>query len=138
MESFFSIITSRFIPESPRWLLRNQRIEEATQVLRKISKTNGVKTLSLTSETLKAVADQECSGSSQTRFSYLSFFREPELRRKSIILMGIWFSWAVVYYGLSFNVKNLSGNPYLNMFLMGVSDAVGYPAALLLNNRSVF
>jgi len=49
--------------------------------------------------------------------------------------MGIWFSWAVVYYGLSFNIKNLRGDPYLNMFLMGLSDAVGYPAALLINNR---
>jgi len=51
------------------------------------------------------------------------------------VLTGIWLTYATVYYGLNYNVKNMSGNLYLNMFLMGLSDAIGYPLALLFNNR---
>jgi hypothetical protein len=74
---------------------------------------------------------------SSSRISYLDFFRDPELRKKTILLMGIWFSWSIVYFGLSYNAKNLRGDPCLNVAYMGFSDALGYPAALLINNKQV-
>ena len=49
--------------------------------------------------------------------------------------MLVWFAYSAVYYGISFNTKNLSGNIYLNMVYMGLIDAVGFPLAVPVINR---
>jgi hypothetical protein len=38
---FISIVAFYFLPESPRWLLLNGRIEDAQKVLESAIKTNG-------------------------------------------------------------------------------------------------
>ena len=42
---------------------------------------------------------------------------------------------SLVYYGLSFGVSNLSGNPHFNMFLSGALELPGYIVAALTLNR---
>ncbi|OXA44164.1 solute carrier family 22 member 15-like [Folsomia candida] len=137
----FVIVVVPFIPESPRYLLRQGRVEEAVQVVRKIQSVNHGRNHHhdlITFQTLDAISREEAalSGSgSNGRFSYVDFFRDAQLRRKTLLLMGIWFSWSIVYFGISYNIKNLRGDAYLNVALMGLSDALGYPAALLINNK---
>lgn len=131
------ILFHSFIPESPRYLLRHGRVEEAFQVVRTIQKVNFGRNSShviISYQTLEDISKAE-TVSSKGRFSYLDFFRDSQLRRKTLLLMGIWFSWAIVYFGISYNIKNLRGDIYLNVGLMGLSDALGYPAALLINNK---
>lgn len=141
IEKSYPFITIRFIPESPRYLLRQGRVEEAVQVVRKIQSVNHGRNHHhdlITFQTLDAISREEAalSGSgSNGRFSYVDFFRDAQLRRKTLLLMGIWFSWSIVYFGISYNIKNLRGDAYLNVALMGLSDALGYPAALLINNK---
>ncbi|CAG7832469.1 unnamed protein product [Allacma fusca] len=126
-----------FIPESPRWLLRNQRIEECSKSLNYIARVNGKEPIDVV--TLKHLAQKESSTTNQAedgqvkRTSYIEFFKDPELRKTALILQGIWFSWGVVYFGLSYNIKNMAGSPYLNIMYMGLADALGYPSAVLLN-----
>ncbi|CAG7826474.1 unnamed protein product, partial [Allacma fusca] len=40
----------------------------------------------------------------------------------------------MVYYGIGYYIKNLAGNPYLNMVYMGLTDATGYPTSFFFNN----
>lgn len=42
---------------------------------------------------------------------------------------------AIVFYGVSFNAKNLGGNKYLNVFYMGILDFFGSPASMLFTNN---
>lgn len=61
--------------------------------------------------------------------------RTLNLQVISIYNMAIWFAWSLTYYGISFNIKNLEGNIYLNVFYMGLVNALGQRGALLINNR---
>ena len=45
------------------------------------------------------------------------------------------FSCGLVYYILSFGVEQLSGNLYLNMFLLSVVEIPGMLVTTILNNR---
>ena len=84
---------------------------------------------------LEEVAKEEAGQGGKTRFSYLDFFYDREFQTKTLFLMGIWFSWACVYFGISYNMKNMKGNPYMNVVYLGLADAVGYPCAIFMNNR---
>lgn len=89
-------------------------------------------------EILEKVAAQEVTGrreSAVKRFGYLDFFRDPNLRLPTLYQMTIMCSSAITYYGISFNVKNMQGSPYIIVTLLGLSDAIGYPSALLVCNR---
>ena len=38
----------------------------------------------------------------------------------------------MVYYGLTFNVSNLNGNPYINLFISGAVEVPAYVFAQVL------
>ncbi|XP_021946577.2 organic cation transporter-like protein [Folsomia candida] len=127
-----------FVPESPRWLLRNGRVDDAYSVLKYMAKVNGSAEVSL--ETLQAISDQEQKDRDETqnggkRFGYLQFFRDKQLRTTSLYLMAIWFAWSFTYYGVTYNIKNVQGSIYLNVFLIGLANALGQRFAILINNR---
>ncbi|ODM92986.1 Solute carrier family 22 member 21 [Orchesella cincta] len=139
-------ISVPFLPESPRWLLRNQRLKEAVKAIKTIQRINSAscfknkgnrQQVQVTEELLEKIAMEELQqqSDSTTRFSYVEFFRNDSLRRKTLILMGIWCSWALVYFGISYNIKNLGGDIHVNMAMLGLSDAIGYRTSLLLCNR---
>ena len=49
----------------------------------------------------------------------LDLFRNPWIRRKSLLLTIIWFAVYLVYYGLVLNLANLGGDIYLNTVISG-------------------
>ncbi|XP_021952032.2 organic cation transporter protein [Folsomia candida] len=127
-----------FLPESPRWLLRQKRYTEAASVLSYIARINGRKLRRRDVAVLKEIGDEEsraAGGGATVRYSYLDLFRRPSIRRKTLIFIGIWFCWAFTYFGLSYNIRNFGVDPYLMTVLMGGVDAIGFRAALLVNNR---
>ena len=60
--------------------------------------------------------------------------QSSKLRIHMAILTLCNITCAIVYYGIAFNAKNLSGNPYLNMLYLGLFDLVASPAPIFLNN----
>ncbi len=84
---------------------------------------------------LQKIANEEGGDAADARFSYLDLFRRKELKRKTLVFIGIWFCWALQYFGISFNVKNFGVDPYLMLMLLGTADSIGFRAALLVNDR---
>lgn len=115
-------------------MLKQKRISEAEKVIRYIAKVNR-KPVEKMDEILKQVAAQEEKSGSAVRFSYLDLFHRKEFRKKTIVFIGIWFCWALQYYGIKFNVRNFGVSPYLMLMLLGGADSIGFRSALLINNR---
>ena len=49
----------------------------------------------------------------------IDLVKTPEMRKRTLNVFFSWLAVAMVYYGLSFNTKNLGGNRYLSSFVSG-------------------
>ncbi|XP_046582115.1 organic cation transporter protein-like [Haliotis rubra] len=117
-----------FIPESPRWLMSRGRTEEAKTIIQKIATSNKA-TLS---ETIMSDLSFE-EDVQQTRLWRI--FSSPVLLLRSAIVFFNWFAINIVYYGLSLNVGNLSGDIYLNFFISSLMELLGIILCHVLMNK---
>lgn len=133
-----------FVPESPRWLMGEGRIDEALVILKKGAQTNG-RTLPSDDElrewmTAMYEEDKEEKEAEVVQVSnkdkMYETFKEliilvetPEMRKRTLNVFYSWLVVAMVYYGLSFNTKNLGGNRYINSFISGFVEV---PAVVVI------
>ncbi|XP_013413256.1 organic cation transporter protein [Lingula anatina] len=120
------------IPESPRWLSMKNRFAEAEIILTKMAKWNkrpvpDFSKLRTFAETEKAKLGKMKS------YSYWDLFRTPAMCKNMLIVMYAWFVCAAVFYGLNYNVKNLAGDRYLNMFLVSFIDMPAVWSTIFFN-----
>lgn len=91
-----------FIPESTRWLLGNEKREQAIQQINKVAKANK---LVVPQEVLeKLEGEKEAKEERGKKPSLIDLFKTPNLRTKSLLIFFDWFVISGTYYGkLSFN-----------------------------------
>ncbi|CAN9507984.1 unnamed protein product [Ophioblennius macclurei] len=118
----FFLLYYWWIPESPRWLISQNRLSEAMKVTESMAAENQRKL----SSTLQIVSPDEVESSSG---SLLDLIRTSNMRRNTFVLMFNWFASAVVYQGLVMRVGITQGNLYLDFFISGL---VEFPATLLV------
>lgn len=86
-----TIFLFRFIPESPRWLVANNRLDEAHRVLMTYAAKNGV---SVDTKHLRHVISEVRKGDvrkEETRiYGTLDLFKTPKLRKRIIICCFNW------------------------------------------------
>ncbi|XP_059368242.1 solute carrier family 22 member 2-like isoform X1 [Carassius carassius] len=137
-----------FIPESPRWLLSQNKRNEAVEITKAIAKENK-KTLSKIIEVQNLHRDEEHkiwpnvskksnfihqtmtdenTGSTSTA-SFTDLFKTSKMRKFTFILSYNWFTSAVVYQGLIMRLGILGGNVYVDFLISGI---VELPAAFLI------
>ncbi|XP_042290733.1 solute carrier family 22 member 13 [Thunnus maccoyii] len=115
------------VPQSARWLLANDRREEAIALLRKAALVNG-RVLP------PAVQVEKCDifrGGKQSH-SAVDLVRTPQMRKRAIILFYLWFVNVLVYYGLSLGVSRLGTNLYLTQFVFGLVEIPARSVVLLV------
>ncbi|XP_059206252.1 solute carrier family 22 member 13 [Centropristis striata] len=115
------------LPQSARWLLANNRREEAIALLRKAALVNG-RVLP------PAVQVEKCQilGGGKQSFSVVDLVRTPQMRKRAFILFYIWFVNVLVYYGLSLGVSRLGTNLYLTQFVFGLVEIPARSLVLLV------
>ncbi|CAG7817636.1 unnamed protein product, partial [Allacma fusca] len=124
-----------FVPETPRWLLCKERTAEAEESLNFIAKMNGKPPLetAVVEALQKSVLKERTSESKSSGCSW-EIYKNAELRSRIVLFAFGWYTVSFVYYSMSFNTKNLSGNPYLNVLYMGLVDLAAFPSGVLFNN----
>ncbi|XP_066594705.1 organic cation transporter 1-like [Prorops nasuta] len=133
------------IPESPRWLLSKNRIDEAEVIVQHMAKVNGktVPTNFLRKMEIEIMKRQgiSCNGKNSSEVSLdleneerlppasatpMDLIRNPNIRKKFFILAFDWVANAVVYNGLSYNTTNLGVSDYLAFFIGGIVEIPSY------------
>lgn len=115
------------IPESARWLLANNKKDEAIEQIKYVAKANK---LVVPREILdKLDADSREDDRDARKPSLFDLFKHPNLRNKSFLIFFNWFVISGAYYGLSWSTNNLGGNKLLNFVISGV---VEFPACFFL------
>ncbi|XP_055954391.1 organic cation/carnitine transporter 2-like [Patella vulgata] len=113
-----------FLPESVRWLLSQNKNEDAQKYLQKAAAANGtVLPTSITENVQVSTAVK-----TDRKYYFIDLVRTWSMAKISLNLWFNWFVNALVYYGLSLNTETLAGDPYLNFCIAG---AVEIPALLL-------
>ncbi|KAG8177111.1 hypothetical protein JTE90_015255 [Oedothorax gibbosus] len=115
----------KVLPESPSWLISQERYEEAAEIMVKISKANGKKAHEggQLLEKIKRFGEKEkAKNSGEVKQSLLDFFRYPTLRKRFLLVTFCWIGNSIPYFGLQFNVRNLAGNEFFNFFLVSLVE----------------
>ncbi|XP_005923135.1 solute carrier family 22 member 5 isoform X1 [Haplochromis burtoni] len=110
------------IPESPRWLLSQGRVEEAENIVKYAAKKNKVEAPQVIFDDYDSPADKTQANEHHSIFSLL---RTANIRNTSIILCLVWFTLSTGYFGLSLNTSRLHADPFISCF---ISAAVEVPA----------
>ncbi|KAI1296649.1 Solute carrier family 22 member 3 [Halotydeus destructor] len=117
------------LPESPRWLLIQGKMDLAQEVVAQAIRVNGLKVDNLEQRLLKireVLLDSQKENAG-TKYGFGDLFKTPIMRKNSLIMCANWFITVFVYYALSLNVQDLGGNLYINFFISGF---VEFPAIL--------
>src|SRR5919201_3163887 len=124
--AFLAFLVRRTLPESPYFLARHGRKQEAAEVLTEI--------------TGKPVAAAEFTAPKQEHTSAREL-AEPTLRRTSLVMIAVWIVLNISYYGLFLwlpvvlNGDKFSIDVYLLLTLSALSQFPGYAAAIWLVER---
>ena len=132
------IVTLNVLPYF-RWLLANGYTEKAEKILHEIADFNGkplpadFKLKSHYEPSQKSNELQDGNRKAATGhgiFGFLSLFRYPNLRMKTLIVYYIWFATSFVYYGLTLNSNDYGASLFVSysigkgmLFLGGVVES---------------
>ncbi|XP_028417308.1 uncharacterized protein LOC114541706 [Dendronephthya gigantea] len=125
-----------FLPESIRWLLINNRTDQAKKVVEKISNFNKISfPKEIFEETVDEMKKAERNTFNVKSYNITDIYRSESLRKRSLIMMVVWFATSLGYYGLSLNISSLAGDKYLNFFINGVLEIVIITTTMFLLKR---
>ncbi|RXM93091.1 Solute carrier family 22 member 6, partial [Acipenser ruthenus] len=126
---FLPLPLPRWFPESARWLVLNNKSDEALKQIKRVATINGkhAEGEKITPETLKFHMHKEIL-SSKTMYTALDLVRTPGMRHITICLTAVWFSTSFAYYGLAMDLQKFGVSIYLIQVIFG---AVDFPAKFL-------
>lgn len=125
------------LPESPRWLLMKERLEEANTILKSIARVNGKEMPEeYTARLQKKVMEQKERGFVEDQSpSVFALCRTPNMRLKTCLITLNWCASEMVYVGLSYYGPAIGSNQYMSFFLSSAVEIPSYVVCWLLMDR---
>ncbi|XP_013061478.2 organic cation transporter protein-like [Biomphalaria glabrata] len=127
--NFLIISYFLLLNESPRWLVSRQKFKEASEIIKAAARTNNV----TISEKMANLEEIELDGIGEKVWHMMT---NLVLLIRCLVIFANWIVASMVYYGLSLNVGNLSGDLYLNFFLSGVVELLSYFLCLIFLDKA--
>ncbi|GAA6218560.1 organic cation transporter protein-like [Lates japonicus] len=122
------------LPKSARWLMANDRKEEAWELIQKAAQMNR-KPLTKDLEMCQVYKIKEKT-EVKKKHSFVDLVRTPKMRKQSLIVFYLWFVNVLVYYGLSLNISDFGMNIYLTQMIFGLVEMPARTITLFTLNRS--
>ncbi|XP_041640042.1 solute carrier family 22 member 7-like [Cheilinus undulatus] len=116
-----STIAWKWLPESARWLLANEKAEAAHEYLIKCAEMNN-RTKSMDTITPRALLESVQAETVDQKYTVVDLFKTPNIRKISIYSGIVWYGVAFTYYGISLNISGFGLNPYLTQFVFTVIE----------------
>uniref|UniRef100_A0A3Q1IHQ2 Major facilitator superfamily (MFS) profile domain-containing protein n=2 Tax=Anabas testudineus TaxID=64144 RepID=A0A3Q1IHQ2_ANATE len=110
-----------FIPESPRWLITQGRVEEAEAIVRDAARKNKAEAPPV----IFKESELQAMTPSKT-FTMIDVLKSKNIRCITLMCLLLWMAINIGYFGLSLNTSNLSGNPFMNCFLSATTEVPAY------------
>lgn len=115
------------VPESPRWLFAVGRIDEASAVLEKSARMNGLPSETINQNLLAYKKSLTTDDSSQSKGNLWDLFRTPNMRTKTLCMCFNWFCCGLGFFGLAQYIGQAVGNIFTNV---AISAVMGLPGTL--------
>ncbi|XP_069105033.1 organic anion transporter 3-like [Argopecten irradians] len=122
------------MPESFRWLVSNNKEDAALKVIQNMAKFNRKPIQDMKAIEMRIVTDVRDTDVTRT-YSIKDMFVSAELTKMTGLHVISWLACGYGYYGVSFEVKGLTGNLYLNMALLSIVEIPTVLATYTLTNR---
>ncbi|XP_069561881.1 organic cation transporter protein isoform X2 [Brachyistius frenatus] len=122
------------LPKSARWLMANDRKEEAWELIRKAARMNE-KPLTEDLPMCQVYKTEEKTVLKKNH-SFFDLVRTPKMRKQSLIVFYLWFVNVLVYYGLSLNISDFGMNIYLTQLIFGLVEMPARTITLFTLNHS--
>ncbi|XP_013183648.1 organic cation transporter protein isoform X2 [Amyelois transitella] len=138
--SVFIFVYIWMLTESFRWYFSKGRYEEGLNVLMKSEKVNKVSVPRDHYEQVEKHATQQRDARKfetleSNQSSFMQMFTSLMIWKRLFICSFLWISSTLVYYGLSINAIELSGNSYLNYIVVLIIEAPANVCKLIFLDR---
>ncbi|XP_064117978.1 organic cation transporter 1-like isoform X2 [Macrobrachium nipponense] len=125
----FGFLYWNHLPESPRWLLSKGRLDECTEMMRKISEINGQKDISR-GDLEKLILD--LNDQNEKEVSFMKVFNYSKLRLRSSMIFILSPCLYLVYGITMFGINVLPDNQFLSHFILSASELPSNGLGLVL------
>ncbi|XP_015126802.1 organic cation transporter protein [Diachasma alloeum] len=139
--SLLLVIHAWLMPESPRWLITQNRRNEAQKIIEKYyGPISTAPALRSTPPDQQNNKQNDIHGEKNKNFirgnmkSLGILFSNSELRKRLLIMYVSWLTSSLSYYAIALNVDNFTDDRYLYVLIMGFTEIPAYivPSIVLI------